>query len=155
MNKSWVFQINLSDGGAPKTPVHSAAVEADHIVGDRQNDLKHHGGPERALCLFSLEVIKELQQEGHPIYPGATGENLTITGLEWQALEPGVRIAVGDTVQIEITRHTTPCKKIASSFLDQQFDRILFTKHAGWSRLYAKVITTGHIQVGDTVRIIE
>ena len=37
-----------------------------------------HGGPERALCLFSLERILELQAEGHPIFPGAAGENITI-----------------------------------------------------------------------------
>ena len=52
---------------------------------------KVHGGPERAVSLFSLEVIRRLQDEGHPIYPGATGENLTVAGLDWAALAAGTQ----------------------------------------------------------------
>mgnify|MGYP001310271906 CR=1 FL=1 len=36
-------------------------------------------GPSRRLvCLFSIEIIEALQKEGHPIFPGSTGENLSI-----------------------------------------------------------------------------
>ena len=60
-----VVQISVSDGGVPKQPVATAHVTAAGIVGDRQRNLKYHGGPDRALCLWSLEVIKALQQENH------------------------------------------------------------------------------------------
>ena len=50
---------------------------------DRQRNPRIHGGLERAICLFSLEVIEALQAEGHPIVPGSTGENVTLAGLNW------------------------------------------------------------------------
>ncbi len=39
-----VAQINLSDGGVPKLPVHCATVTALGPEGDRQNDLAHPFG---------------------------------------------------------------------------------------------------------------
>lgn len=85
-----IVQINLSDGGVPKQSVPSAQVETSGLVGDRQRNLKHHGGPDRAVCLWSAEIIQMLKEEGHPIAPGAAGENITVAGLDWQQLIPGV-----------------------------------------------------------------
>ena len=57
MTKARVHQISISDGGVPKHAVESARITSTGIAGDRQHDTKHHGGPDRAVCLFSLEVI--------------------------------------------------------------------------------------------------
>ena len=62
-----VHQISISGGGVPKGAVPEAEVRAGGIDGDRQATPKIHGGPDRAVCLFSLEVIQALQAEGHPI----------------------------------------------------------------------------------------
>ena len=78
-----IFQINRSPGGVPKLPVQHADVTHFGIVGDDHEFPKIHGGLDKALCLFSLERILELQAEGHPIFPGAVGENVTIIGLNW------------------------------------------------------------------------
>ena len=66
MTTSRVFQINISDGGVPKLPVQSVEVTADGLAGDRQRNLKYHGGPDRAVCLYSLERLLALQDQGHP-----------------------------------------------------------------------------------------
>ncbi|TLY19306.1 MAG: hypothetical protein E6K66_11100 [Nitrospirae bacterium] len=81
-----VYQINLSDGGVPKRPVLEAVITTTGVEGDRQRNLKVHGGPYRALCLFSQDLIERLQDEGHSIEAGSSGENLTIAGLEWEKL---------------------------------------------------------------------
>jgi MOSC domain-containing protein YiiM len=47
-----IFQINISDGGVPKKWVRQAYVKRLGLEGDCQNNTVHHGGPERALCLF-------------------------------------------------------------------------------------------------------
>jgi MOSC domain-containing protein YiiM len=60
-----VHQINISNGGVPKTLVPRARVTVNGVVGDDHNDKVHHGGPDRALCLFSLEVIERFQSH-HP-----------------------------------------------------------------------------------------
>ena len=58
------------EGGVPKPLVQQLQVQLNGCVGDFQRDKKHHGGPDKAVCLFSLEVISHLQECGHPIYPG-------------------------------------------------------------------------------------
>lgn len=78
-----IASINRSDGGVPKLPVNSARITVNGVDTDRQADRVHHGGPDRAVCLYSLEHILMLQAEGNPIYPGSIGENLTLTGVPW------------------------------------------------------------------------
>ena len=146
-----LFQINISDGGVPKLPIGRVAVHSSGAEGDRQRNLKHHGGPNRALCLYSLERIMALQREGHPIVPGATGENLTLAGLDWNLVRPGLRLAIGETLEIEITDFTEPCRDIAGSFAEGAIKRMLQDRHPGWSRVYAKVLQPGEITVGDRI----
>jgi MOSC domain-containing protein YiiM len=105
------------------------------------------------VCLFSLEVIEALQAEGHPIKPGASGENLTVAGLDWSRLKPGDRLSVGGTARLEIASYTVPCKHNARWFLEGNFKRISQKKHPGWSRVYARVLAEGLVRVGDSVHI--
>ncbi len=149
-----IHQLSCSQGGVPKTPVPDAFLTETGLVGDKVAFPKFHGGPERALCLYSLERILQLQQEGHPIFPGSVGENVTIEGLDWARLAPGVRLALGDEVIVEISSYTTPCKTIRASFIDNHFERISQKKHPGDSRLYARVLKTGRLAVGQDVRLI-
>lgn len=147
-----IFQLNISPGGVPKLPLREAHCGVLGLAGDGHAHPKIHGGPERALCLYSLEVISALQAEGHPIWPGAAGENVTITGADWPTLDAGQRFALGEHVIIELTRPTEPCKQIAASFVDSQFRRIDHAKHPGWSRWYASVSQEGVLRVGDPIR---
>jgi len=148
-----IFQLNRSGGGVPKLPVREAVIDLFGLEGDVQKHTKVHGGPERAVCLYSLEVIQSLQAEGHPIYPGSCGENVTVSGLDWKIVEAGTRILLGESVILEVTRHTEPCKQIAASFVDGAFRRIDQRRHPGWSRVYTKVITGGTVRIGQTVRL--
>ncbi|HEX5709552.1 MAG TPA: MOSC domain-containing protein [Pyrinomonadaceae bacterium] len=150
-----IHQLNCSQGGVPKTPVPDALLTPTGLEGDRVAHPKFHGGPERALCLFSLELIRELQAEGHPIFPGSIGENVTVEGLDWGALAPGRRLALGDEVIVEISSYTTPCKTIAPSFAGRDFGRVAQKQHPGESRLYARVIRTGRLAVGQAVRVLD
>jgi len=150
-----VVQINISPGGVPKLPVASARVTATGLEGDGHRDLEHHGGPERALCLFSLEQIRALQVEGHTVTPGAIGENLTLEGLDWERFQPGAMLELGERVRIEITRYTSPCFNIKSRFLGGDFARVSQKLHPGWSRVYAKVLQPGTISQGDPVRLLD
>lgn len=152
---SVIFQLNCSDGGVPKLAVEEAEVTETGLVGDRQAHTKIHGGPERAICLFSLERIEELQREGHPISPGSAGENVTIKGLDWAELKPGARLALGDEVVVEIASYTGPCKSIRASFVKGNYSRISQKKHPGYSRLYARVLSTGRLRTGQEVRVLE
>ena len=124
------------------------------LLGDAQNDKNHHGGPERAVCIYALERIHALQQEGHPIDVGTAGENLTVEGIDWDLVVPGSRIKLGDEVLLEVDSFTSPCKTIKGSFIDGKFVRISQKLHPGWSRVYARVLTEGEIRFGDHVEVI-
>ena len=150
-----VFQLNSSTGGVPKKPVPRASIDENGIVGDVQEDQEHHGGPDRALCLFSLEVIDGFRREGHPIEPGHAGENLTISGLDWSEIVPGARLRIGPDVEIEIISYTAPCAKNARWFLDGDFTRMMQGRHPGESRVYARVHSHGDIEVGDRVELVK
>ncbi len=150
-----VSGLFISRGGVPKLPVETAIVTTLGLQGDSQRDKKYHGGPERALCLYSSEVIERLRAEGHPITPGASGENVTIRGLDWDTVQPSRRLRLGADVLIEIASHCTPCRTIKACFTDGKFGRILHTRHPGESRLYARVLQTGIVRVGDAVTEIE
>jgi MOSC domain-containing protein YiiM len=147
-----VHSINTSRGGVPKLPVESAWIDAQGVEGDAQADRKHHGGPDRAVCLFSLEVIETVAREGHAIFPGSTGENVTVAGLDWDLVRPGAVIAIGG-VELEVTDYTAPCKTIAGSFEDRAYKRISQKVHPGSSRVYARVRQPGLLRAGDEVTI--
>lgn len=149
-----IFQLNTSPGGVPKLAIHEGQVNELGLIGDRHRFPNIHGGPGRALCLFSLERILELQAEGHPIFPGAVGENVTLSGLDWDKLIPGVKLALGDEVLVEITSYTTPCNSIPDSFVDGKYQRISQRVHPGWSRLYTRVLKAGKLKVGQTVHVV-
>jgi MOSC domain-containing protein YiiM len=149
-NQGRVDGLHMSPGGVPKLPIGEAVVTDLGIAGDGHN-WEGHGGPLRALCLFSTEVISWLQQEGHPIAPGFAGENVTIGGLDWASVRPGRRYRLGAVVEVEITEYTTPCSKITGCFSDGDISRILQSKHPGESRVYAKVLRPGTLRVGDPV----
>ena|SRR5687768_7273147 len=148
-----VESINTSRGGVPKTPVFEALVTIEGIVGDVQRDLRYHGGPDRAVSIYSLNLIMELQREGHPIAAGTAGENLTISGVDLSVAVPGREIQVGE-VRLAITRYASPCENIRHSFADEDFTRISQKVHPGWSRVYARVLTAGTIRPGDPVRLL-
>ena len=148
-----VHQINVSDGGVPKRPVLEAVIAKTGVESDRQQNLTVHGGPDRALCLFSQDLIERLQDEGHSIEAGSSGENLTLAGLDWEKLKPGDRLRIGPDVQVEIMSYTAPCDLNAQWFRDGDYTRISQKKNPGWSRLYAKVLREGVVRPGDAVEV--
>ena len=148
-----VAAINVSNGGVPKRRVSGAQVSRSGLEGDAQGDKKQHGGPERAVCLYSLERIRSLQTEGHPIDIGTAGENVTIEGIDWDRIAPGATIRIGDEVLLEVASFTNPCKTIRASFIAGEFVRIAQKLHPGWSRVYARVLREGQVRFGDPVEV--
>ena len=147
-----VDSINVSRGGVPKTSVLEAFVNERGLSGDKHAQL-FHGGRDRAVVLFSLDVIELLRLEGHPIRVGSVGENLTVSGLDWRDVVPGVELQVGEA-RLAITKYTTPCSTIRDSFLEGCFTRISQELHPGWSRVSARVTAEGLVRPNDSVEIV-
>ncbi|NER84758.1 MAG: MOSC domain-containing protein, partial [Leptolyngbya sp. SIO1D8] len=124
--------------------------EDDYIV---TQDLLQ--GAEQAVCLWSLEVIETLMREGHPIAPGNAGENVTIAGLDWPLVIPGVHLQLGNDVVIEIASYAAPCRKNMCWFTDKRYSRISQKHYPGSSRVYARVLQPGIIRQDDLVKIAD
>ncbi len=148
-----LLQVNVTNGGVPKRPVDEAHVGRLGLAGDAVNHPKIHGGPERAVCLFPMELIEALRAEGHPITPGAIGENLTVEGLDWPALAEETVLDIGE-VRLQLTKRVEPCKTIAGAFADGQFKRIKPDRVPDQTRWYARVLREGTVRPGDDVRVV-
>jgi MOSC domain-containing protein YiiM len=144
-----VRQLSTSGGGLPKLAVERAEVGFRGLIGDTQKTRRHHGRPFQALCLWSVEVVDALAAEGHLIAAGSAGENITISGLDWPTLFPGVRIEIGE-VLCEVTSYAVPCSQNRPWFSDGDVSRI-HHDNGDLSRLYATVLRPGLVATGDTV----
>ena len=148
-----IHSINISgSGGVPKLPIKEVFVRFEGVEGDfnRFRMEKKGGDIRRAISIFSLERIVQLQEEGHPIDIGTAGENFTIEGIDWARLGVGMTIKLGSAL-IRLSEPCAPCSKIGGSFMENEFSRIDQNKRRGWSRWSASVIEEGAVSVGDAV----
>ena len=138
-------------GGVPKPRVSSIEVLNSGVKNEVIRDKKHHGGPDKAVCLISQETILNLQSLGHPIAGGSTGENILLD-VPQDSLKPGTKIQFEEVV-IEITMAATPCKTIQESFLNGDFTYLSNKRYTGQTRWYAKVLIEGVIHSNENARI--
>ncbi|MDH4362646.1 MAG: MOSC domain-containing protein [Acidimicrobiia bacterium] len=144
-----VVQLARSGGGVPKAPVADLGIGWAGADGDRQANRKHHGRPWQALCLWSADVIDTLRAEGHPVMPGRAGENVTVRGLDWAAIRPGVRLRLG-SAECVVSAWAEPCRNIADCFASRDFRRIDASR-GPVARAYATVTRPGSVSAGDPI----
>ena len=98
--------------------------------------------------MVSGEDLESLKDKGFPVYPGALGENLTVTGLDFRKLRLGMRFRAGEAV-IELTKFRVPCDQLDPYNPGEREDRIQ-------SHLYDKAVKGGDVKVatlGDGRRL--
>jgi MOSC domain-containing protein YiiM len=150
-----ITSVNVSPGGVPKRPVASAWVGRLGLDTDGHDEPEPvHGGPEQAVCLYSVESIARVAADGHRAFPGAFGENLTLEGIEMGDLAPGDRLEIGqDGLVLEITAHAAPCQTIAHWFVGRRISRISPRTNPGDARWYARVLHEGPVAQGDRLKV--
>lgn len=144
-----VAGVHTSRGGVPKRPVDRDTISLRGLAGDRQKERRHHGRLWQAVSLWSTEVIDALRREGHDVAPGAAGENLTLSGIDWSTFRPGARLRVGPDALLEVTSWAAPCRTIGHCFTGREFGRIDHDRRPGWARAYAAVLADGEVAPGD------
>ena len=129
------------------------AVGHSNLAGDRQSDLKNHGGEHKAVYGFSASHYHFWREKlNNPdIVYGQFGENLTITDLDETSLCIGDQLQIADCI-LEITQPRVPCFKLGIAF-DLNTMPDLFIQHAA-TGIYFRVIQTGTINTGNTVERI-
>ena len=130
----------------PKLPVSSARVTRDGVAGDWQKNRKYHGGPDRAVCLFSEELYEWLRGQGvNNLVNGSIGENFTTRGIDLTSLRPGDRLRVGEQCVIQLTQVREPCRQLKK--WDARFPKLILGR-SGW---LARVAVEGEVKAGDRI----
>ena len=158
-SRGQIASINVSHpGGVPKRPIDRTVITTRGLVGDGQRTKEPvHGGPEKAVCLFGVEQIRRVNADGHHLYPGAIGENLTVSGLDLGGLASGDQLRIGDPATgpiIQLSDPAAPCKNIAGSFEDWRIARVSHKVRPEDSRWYARVLREGPVVSGDPIELL-
>lgn len=157
-----LIQINRSPGGLPKRPaLGPVTVAREGLEGDDHRNLKYHGGPDKAVLMLALETLDDLKAKGFSVFPGALGENLTVTGLDPGQWRSGKRYRLGEDVVIELTTLRTPCSNLDVYKSDMKAELYDARCKAGdpttarWARggFYARVIHGGLLGTGAAVTL--
>jgi MOSC domain-containing protein YiiM len=134
-----------SEKGVPKRNVPEARLQADFgIVGDA-----HAGSGLRQVSLLEMASIEELRRNGADISPGDFAENLTVEGIDLSGLRVGQRLQVGGTVGLEVTQLGKRCHGRCRIF--EKLGDCIMPRQG----IFARVVTGGRIQVGDTVELVK
>lgn len=125
-----------------------------NLAGDGQADLKHHGGPEKAVNVYPFEHYAAWQNTlAFPPLPlAAFGENFTTTG----ALEADV--CIGDIFQIgdallQLSQPRQPCWKMARRWRVK--DLALLAQQNGRTGWYFRVLREGMLEAGMTLTLVD
>ena len=161
-----IHQVSISKGGVPKLAVPEAWANPLGLEGDGHFHPQFHGGPSKALLLVSLEDLEALRVEGYPVFPGALGENLTISGIDFRKLRAGQRFVVGDAA-IELTTLRQPCSALdgyipsgGTPIQKRLYDALAQDGDPSspvWAMggFYASVIQRGLIHTGATIALAD
>ena len=128
-----------------RVPVESAELRANHgIAGDK----KAGHNPVRQLNLISQEWLEVQRAKGYKTAPGQFGEQIIISGLAVETLEPGMRLQLGKEACIEVTKQRTGCNRFEAA-------QGKSVEGLGALGVMARVISSGTISVGDPVTVLE
>jgi len=127
------------------------------LDGDQQADRRYHGGPDKAVYLYSSEHYAFWQKalESTDLPPGTFGENLTLSGFEHD-LEHDLH--VGDLLQIgaarlQLTTPRQPCWKLETRMGLPGFAKAFL--ESGRIGMYARVVVEGLVGARDEVSVVE
>ena len=132
-----------SQRGTQKHEVTEADVRVDWgIVGDA-----HAGNWHRQVSLLSYDRIREFQEKGADIAPGAFGENLIVEGYDFRTLPVGSRFEIGEA-ELEITQIGKECHTHCEIY--KTMGDCIMPREG----VFTKVIHGGKIKVGDELVMI-
>ena len=120
---------------------------------DEQADLEHHGGPDKAVCLYAIEnypIWEELF--GYPLPPSAFGENLTVEGMREESVLIGDIYRVGEAL-IQVCQPRVPCYKVNHKWgRTDVLPTMVENCRTGY---YIRVLEEGPLQAGDRFALVD
>ncbi len=124
----------------PLNEVPSATfIEGKGISGDRHARADRQ---KRSVLLMDAETLSALE-----LAPGDVREQVTTSGIDIYALQPGDRLALGAEAVLQITMACEPCER-----MDELRDGLREVIN-GRRGMLAFVLQGGNVQVGDAIKV--
>ena len=124
-----------------------------NLDGDRQADLRVHGGRSKAVYVYPSEHYAFWRNElpGVELPWGMFGENLTTHGLLEDDVNIGDRFRIG-SAEVMVTEPRMPCYKLGLKFgRDDIIKRFLASRRTGF---YVAVLVEGEVGSDDPIEAI-
>ncbi len=125
-----------------------------NLDGDRQADLRVHGGENKAVYVYSIKNYEYWKHElgRADLNYGQFGENLTVEGMTDDAVRIGDVFRVGGA-SVQVTQPRLPCYKLAIKMENPTFPKLfLASRRTGF---YLRVLEEGDMGAGDEFELIE
>jgi MOSC domain-containing protein YiiM len=146
------FQQQRVETGIFKKPVVGPVkVRGENLEGERQADLSVHGGPDKAVYVYSWKNIEywRARLEREDLRPGTFGENLTVDELLDSEVFIGDRLEIG-TARFQVTQPRLPCFKLGIVLGLPDFPATF--QRSGRTGFYLRVLQEGSLASGDAIR---
>jgi MOSC domain-containing protein YiiM len=143
--------------GIVKRPTTSRLMlRKDGFEADAQEDLKHHGGLEKAVHHYPFEHYETwsglIGEQPVLNQPGAFGENISTKGMTEQSVAIGDRFRFGDAL-IEVSQGRQPCWKLNLRFgVSSMAKQVQKSGMTGW---YYRVLEEGYCKAGQELELVE
>ena len=134
--------VSVQIAAQSRQPMRS--LEQAQAVSDfgLEGDRKASKGSARQVLFMDGETLDEFH-----LQPGDVRENVTTSGLDLRAIQPGNVLFVGPEATFEVTGLCDPCQRM------DEIRQGLRQELAGRRGLLTTVINSGPIQPGDSVRV--
>ncbi|MBZ0158507.1 MAG: MOSC domain-containing protein [Alphaproteobacteria bacterium] len=152
--KKEVFNGREFITGICKTPVSGLLrLGKTGFEGDGVGDPRYHGGPNKAVCVYSREHYsywEEVLGIGMPM--AAFGENLTVTDLREEEVCVGDIFGIGTAV-VQVSQPRQPCATLAARLGRE--DMVQLVKDSGRTGFYLRVLEEGMVEQGNALVLRE
>ncbi len=123
------------------------------LDGDEQADLKVHGGPDKAVCVYPGEHYAYWAKRlGRALPEAAFGENFTARGLTEETVHIGDIFRIGEAT-VEVSQPRQPCFKLAARHEEPKL--ALWVQETGFTGFYLRCLEVGRVRAGDVIALIQ
>jgi MOSC domain-containing protein YiiM len=120
---------------------------------DGVGDMKHHGGDDKAVCVYSLEHYPYWEGVlGTKLPVAAFGENLTVSDLKEDDISIGDVFEIG-TALLQVSQPRQPCRTLAARY--GRDDLVKLVADSGYTGFYFRVLKEGIVQKGARFKLKE
>ena len=140
--------------GMCKKPVTIPLVLTKHgFEGDGVGDLKHHGGSDKAVCVYAIDYYEYWERILNRKMPDAAfGENLSVTKMKEDEVCIGDIYRVGTTT-VQVSQPRQPCSTLAARYGRENFVKLVVD--SGRTGFYLRVLEGGRVKAGDEIFLVE